>query len=490
MTHNAATEHDLPPETTLEQLNVVLTTAHHAFDTTRQASPAERQNWLEAIAQALESRADELVRIAEEESHLPEGRLRGELTRTVFQLRLLGHETLRGEPLDVTIDHADPNWGMGPRPDIRRVNEPLGVVGVFGASNFPFAFSVIGGDSASALSAGCPVVHKAHDAHPRLARKTADIVVTALHNAGAPDGAFSLATGFHTGQALVSHPLIKAVAFTGSTAGGQALAARIAARDDPIPFFGEMSSTNPVFVTRHAWQRRREDILHGFIASVAQGNGQFCTKPGFLIIPAGTDLRLHADALLEGVAITDMLTPTIREAFLSSYADLQATSGVTTITDNDAGGGITLLATNAATVIHDPSILGQEMFGPASVIIEYDDDDELLEIAAVLEGQLTVAVQAENDDDIDGLLNILAGSAGRVLWNQWPTGVSVTYAQQHGGPYPATSAPATTSVGTAATTRFLRPVAYQGFPQDRLPASLRDDNPWQVRRRIDGTWEQ
>jgi len=478
--------------TDIEALTVdaAVSAAQSAFEAAREASPATRQAWLDAVADAIEADADSLIALAHEESHLPVGRLTGELTRTAFQLRLLAADAASGEPLAATIDHADPGWGMGPRPDIRRVGEPLGVVGVFGASNFPFAFSVLGGDSASALAAGCAVVHKAHPAHPRLARATAAIAIAALREAGAPDGLFALVEGYEDGPALVRHPLVKAIGFTGSTRGGQALAALAAERPEPIPFYGELGSTNPVFVTPGAWAARREAILAGYVGSFTLGMGQFCTKPGYLVVPATPRDELIAGLTdAEPVPPHDMLSPALRESFERSLGELEAASGVeviATLPGTDTAPEATVLRAAAETVLVNPALLEHEVFGPASVIVEYESAEQLAAIAERIGGQLTAGIHAEDGEDVATLLRTLAAHAGRVLWNGWPTGVTVSYAQQHGGPFPATTAPSTTSVGTAAIGRFLRPVAYQDVPDATLPPALRDANPWGIVRRVDG----
>ncbi|HEY9292243.1 MAG TPA: aldehyde dehydrogenase (NADP(+)) [Microlunatus sp.] len=476
------------PDTTVSQLNERVEAAHRAFLLARTVSPAERRGWLYAIADALDANATELIKIADEESHLGETRLTGELKRTSFQLRLLADEAASGEPLGLTIDHVDPGWGMGPRPDIRRINEPVGVVGVFGASNFPFAFSVIGGDSASALAAGCSVVHKGHEAHPRLAAATAETVAEGLATAGAPEGLFALVTGFDAGAALVEHPLVQAVGFTGSLRGGRALYDLVAARPEPIPFYGELGSTNPVFVGPRAWQARSGDIVAGFLGSVSMGSGQFCTKPGLLMIPSGSDLpELLAAADINRV-IGQMLTSRLEDGFLTSVHGMRERQGVSLLAGGNGVDQLTVLSTTAGNVLAEPEILQEEMFGPATLIVEYSRDSALVELAEALEGQLTATLQADDDDDVDDLVRVLSRKAGRLLWNGWPTGVTVSFGQQHGGPYPASTAPGTTSVGTAAIGRFLRPVAYQDFPQDRLPELLRDDAPAGIRRRIDGAW--
>jgi NADP-dependent aldehyde dehydrogenase len=471
-------------------VDAAVSAAQSAFEAAREVSPATRRTWLEALADALESHADDLVALAHDESHLPIVRLTGELTRTAFQLRLLGADAASGDPFAATIDHADPGWGMGPRPDIRRVGEPLGVVGVFGASNFPFAFSVLGGDSASALAAGCAVVHKAHPAHPRLARETARLAVEALRAVGAPSGLFALVEGYEDGPALVQHPLVKAVGFTGSTRGGQALAALAADRPEPIPFYGELGSTNPVFVTPGAWAARRDAILAGFVGSFTLGMGQFCTKPGYLVVPATS-----RDELVAGLADAspvpphEMLSDSLRASFERSRDEFASVDGVeplTTLPGAEGAPEATVFRAPAERVLSAPELLEHEMFGPASVIVEYDSPEQLEAIAASIGGQLTAGVHAEDGEDTAALLRTLAGHAGRVLWNGWPTGVTVSYAQQHGGPFPATTAPATTSVGTAAIGRFLRPVAYQDVPDAALPPALQESNPWGIARRVDG----
>ncbi|GAA4175303.1 aldehyde dehydrogenase (NADP(+)) [Gryllotalpicola koreensis] len=471
-------------------VDAAVSAAQTAFEAARDVPPTTRQAWLDAVADAIEASADDLIALAHDETHLPVGRLTGELTRTAFQLRLLGAEAASGAPFGATIDHADPGWGMGPRPDLRRVGEPLGVVGVFGASNFPFAFSVLGGDSAAGLAAGCAVVHKAHPAHERLARATARIATEALAAAGAPDGLFSLVEGRDAGTELVQHPRVKAIGFTGSTAGGLALAKLAAQRPEPIPFYGELGSTNPVFVTPAAWAARRDAILAGYVGSFTLGMGQFCTKPGFLVIPAG-----ERDALVKG--LTDaapvpphaMLSPGLRDAFERSRDELVGAPGfelIATLPGSDDAPEATVLRASADAVIANPELLEHEMFGPASVVIEYETPEQLVAVAEHIGGQLTAGVHAEDGDDVAALLRTLAAHAGRVLWNGWPTGVTVSYAQQHGGPFPATTAPATTSVGTAAIARFLRPVAYQDVPDAALPAPLQEANPWGIARRVDG----
>lgn len=476
--------------TSAEQAAEQIQTAQAAYEASREVSPRQRAAWLNAIAAALEENADELVELAKTETHLEEGRLGFELRRSVFQLRLFSDEVTRGEPLDITIDHADPSWGMGPRPDIRKMNVPLGVVGVFGASNFPFAFSVMGGDSASALAAGCAVVHKIHDGHVGLGLRTGEIAAGALSSAGAPAGLFSTITGRMAAEVLVQHPLVKAVGFTGSTAGGRTLFDRTSRRPTPIPFYGELGSINPVFVTEKAWGLRKNEILAGYAASFTMGMGQFCTKPGLLFAPVQNSTEV-AETLQRELAAKNrapLLSPRLRQGFDHSLATVKGMDGVKVIVEGDEEEAPqpTVLMTTAEAVQQRPEILEQEMFGPATLMIQYEPGSDLVELASLLQGQLTATVQAEPDEELSDLLTVLREKSGRVLWNAWPTGVTVTYAQQHGGPYPATTAPNTTSVGTSAITRFLRPVAYDSFPALQLPPPLQDENPWGIARRVNG----
>lgn len=459
--------------------------AHGAYLAALTVPVEERAGWLRAVAEALEAHRAELVPLAVRESHLGAARLEGELTRTVFQLRLLADEIAGGRPLDVVVDHVDAGWGMGPRPDLRRMNVPVGVVGVFGASNFPFAFSVAGGDTASALAAGCAVVHKVHEAHEELGARTGAIVVDALAAAGAPDGLFSVVFGREAAVELVEDPLTAAIGFTGSTAGGRALFDRAMRRPVPIPFYGELGSINPVFVTEHAWATRRQEIIAGFVGSFTLGVGQFCTKPGVLVVPEADRAALQEElAAVTEVQAAEMLTDSLRERYAHAVEAMAARPGVEVLAQGSGRAVPTVLVAEAAAAAAEHALLTEEMFGPASLVLTVAGDADLVPLAERFEGQLTATVHGERGDDVASLVAVLARRAGRVLWNGWPTGVSVTWAQHHGGPYPASTAPATTSVGTAAITRFLRPVAFQDFPADLLPPVLRDGAAGP--RRVDG----
>ena len=477
-------------DTAPDELDRVLDDAVAAAAVLKSRPPAERAGWLRAGADALDGAADRLLPLAQEESRLPLPRLTGELKRTTFQLRLFADEIDAGAYLHAVVDHADPDWGMGPRPDLRRMLVPLGPVAVWAASNFPFAFSVAGGDTASALAAGCPVVLVAHPGHPGLSRATAEVLVAALEGAGAPSGIFALVEGQETGRALIQDPRVAAGAFTGSLRGGRALFDLASGREVPIPFYGELGSTNPAFVTAAAVAARGEEIAAGFAGSMSLGVGQFCTKPGLLFVPADSPVPGLVAERLREVAGAPMLNDRIRSGYesalktLASHEVVEVLEGTVDPADDPAP---VLLRTSAAEVVADPRPLTAEVFGPAALVVEYQDDEELLAAARVLEGQLTATVQGEPDDQVvPALLEVLTERAGRVLWGGWPTGVSVTYAQQHGGPYPATTAVGTTSVGTAAIERFLRPVAYQDLPEALLPEPLQDANPWHVPQRVDG----
>ncbi|MFD6951898.1 aldehyde dehydrogenase [Nocardiopsis sp. TSRI0078] len=476
------------PDTTPEELDSVLERAAAAAPLLAALAPAERARLLRAVADALDSAADDLVPIAMEEAHYPEARCRGELGRTTFQLRLFAEVLEDGSYLEAAVDPADPEWGT-PRPDVRRLLVPLGPVVVFGASNFPFAFATAGGDTASALAAGCPVVVKAHPGHPRLARRTAETVVAALAGAGAPEGTFALVEGLEAGKRAVTHPLTRAVGFTGSIPGGRALFDLAVSRPDPIPFYGELGSVNPVFVTRGAAAARGEEILSGYADSAAMGAGQFCTKPGVVFLPEEAKL----DALVEDFsarAAAPLLNERVTEGFVRNLDALSAHPATEVLVQGKRTGDDwtpSLLRTDLDSLLENADTLLEECFGPATLVVTYSDERRLLEAAGVFGGQLTVTVQGEEDDEIaPALLALGASLAGRVLWNGWPTGVAVTYAMTHGGPYPATTAPLHTSVGTSAIRRFLRPVTYQSVPQSLLPPELRDDNPLGVPRRVNG----
>ncbi|MFK3980817.1 aldehyde dehydrogenase (NADP(+)) [Micromonospora sp. NPDC050397] len=458
-------------------------------------SLSERAGLLRGIADALDRSRDELVALADAESGLGPARLGGELTRTRVQLEFFADAVEEGSLLEAVVDPADPAALPAPRPDLRRMLVPIGPVAVFAASNFPFAFSVAGGDTASALAAGCPVVVKAHPGHPRLSVRTGEIVSAALTAAGAPDGSFAVVHGTEAGRALVTHPAIRAVGFTGSEAGGRALLDLANGRPDPIPFYGELGSLNPTVVTPAAIAARGAEIAAGFVASLTMGAGQFCTKPGLLFVPREHGLTPALLDALRATPVGPLLNARIRDGYTEISDALAAVPGVRSLTPTgqppQPGYRVParLLAVAVPDLLARPQELLAECFGPAALLVEYADETELLAALAVLPGSLTATVHAElpaDDELARRLVTLAAAGAGRVIWNGWPTGVAVTWAMQHGGPWPATTGSLHTSVGQTAARRFLRPVAYQGLPQHLLPPALRDGNPLGIVRRYDG----
>ena len=452
--------------------------------------PTARAATLRAAADALEANRAELIGIAAEETGLGLARLEGELTRTIVQLRLFSEVVASGDDLDVRIDDRDPDFVLGPRPDLRRYRIPLGPVLNFSASNFPFAFSVAGGDTASALAAGCPVIVKAHSGHPRLSVRTAEIVASALEGAGAPAGTLQLVSGQQAGLDLISDPRIKAGSFTGSTGVGRMLADLAAAREAPIPFYGELGSLNPVFVTATALAERADEIARGLATAVSGSAGQLCTKPGFVFVPAGHDLEDALTAALTETPEHRLLTTSTSRGYVAAREHALTDPAVTAVlpgsvrVQDDYAWATPVVATIAATELAERPELVDEVFGPFTYLVTYEPGDDLLAIAdRMFEGNLTVTVHAGVGEDVRPLLDWAAEHAGRVIFGGWPTGVSVTPAQQHGGPWPATTLDTGTSVGTAAITRFQRAVAYQDVPDALLPEPLRDSNPWGVPQR-------
>ncbi|WP_308465833.1 aldehyde dehydrogenase family protein [Rathayibacter soli] len=472
----ALSDNEVISELEGEGVEEVLAAAYDAQVPLAGLTLRERAHLLDVLADALEANSDELVEIAVEETHLIAGRLFNEVARTSFQLRLFADLVRSGEFLDVRLDSADPTWPVAPRPDLRRSNRPIGPVLVFAASNFPFAFSVLGGDTASALAAGNPVVVKAHPGHMHLSRRTMQFAVMALSRESAPAGTLSLIEGKDNGVSALADRRIKAAAFTGSIRGGRALFTVAQARPDPIPFFGELGSNNPVFVTASADADGAHEIADGFVRSFTQSAGQLCTKPGTLFVPAGSEviaaLRQHALP-----APAELLNESIRAGFRDRLRGLRSAPHVNTLrSDGDPyaeSPAPIILHARGEDVLARPSLYLDECFGPAALVVEYDSAEQMVQLAEAYEGQLTATIFGTDTDSPTHLVNALAARAGRLLWRQWPTGVSVTGAQQHGGPYPASTAPQTTSVGTGAITRFLRPVALQGFPQRLLPSELK-----------------
>jgi len=459
----------------------------------------ERARFLEAIADEIEALGDALIERGSAESGLPVARITGERGRTAGQLRLFAREVRDGQWQKLRIDHAD-RERTPPKPDLRLRMVPIGPVAVFGASNFPLAFSTAGGDTASALAAGCPVVMKGHRAHPGTAELIASAIAAAAERTGMPAGVFSLVNGTsrRVGEALVADPRIQAVGFTGSRGGGEALMRIAAARQRPIPVYAEMSAINPVILLPEALKARGPALAEAYIASLTMGAGQFCTNPGLVMGIDGPDLdafAARAGEVLSGQAAQVMLTAGIHEAYETGKAQLAGSPFVTKLAegveaDGPTRGRAALFGVEGKDFLADPVHL-HEVFGASSVLVRCADLDELIDVLSELEGQLTATLQVDagDHDAARRLLPVLERTVGRVIANGWPTGVEVTHAMVHGGPYPATSDTRTTSVGTLAIDRFLRPVCYQDMPEGLLPDALRDGGQDGVLARVDGEWK-
>ncbi|MFD8424354.1 aldehyde dehydrogenase (NADP(+)) [Streptomyces sp. NPDC059668] len=487
-------------EATAQEVDETVRAAHAArgalVDRTARAA------FLRTAADLLEGAKDHLVEAADAETALGPVRLTGELARTCYQLRAFGDIVDEGAFLDVVINHPD-DTATPPIPDLRRHKVPLGVVAVYSASNFPFAFSVAGGDTASALAAGCPVVVKAHPDHPALSELVAAVLRRAAGRHGIPAGVVGLVHGFEAGVELVGHPLIAAAGFTGSVRGGRALFDAAAARPVPIPFHGELGSLNPVVVTEAAAAERAEAIGAGLAGSMTLGVGQFCVKPGLVLAPASAAGDRLVKSLTDAVSNTDsgvLLDHRMRDNFVAGVAERAGLPGVEAPVTPGAGGehtvspGFLTVPAEKLTTAGEHDLLLEECFGPLTVLVRYEDDSEARAVLSRLPGNLTATVQLSAEEAAGQgrgaeILAELTPLAGRVLVNGWPTGVAVAPAQHHGGPYPATTS-TSTSVGGTAIERWLRPVAYQGVPEALLPAELRDDNPLGLPRRFNGRLER
>ncbi|MGM0858842.1 MAG: aldehyde dehydrogenase (NADP(+)) [Pseudomonadota bacterium] len=485
---------------TVKEVDRACELAWAAFDTYRETSLEERATFLETIADEIEGIGDDLIQRAVAESGLPQGRIKGECGRTCGQLRLFANVVRAGEWLDVRVDPALPDRQPMPRVDLRQRHIALGPVAVFGASNFPLAFSVAGGDTASALAAGCPVIVKAHSAHPGTSELVGRAVQRAVAKCQLPDGVFSLlfGSGREVGTALVADPRIKAGGFTGSRSGGLALLKVAQNRPEPIPFYAEMSSINPVFPLPAALKARGDEMAKGFVASLNMGAGQFCTNPGLVIAEKGDALdafvKTAGDALKESAAQT-MLTPGICDAYQLGVATLSSHDKVREVARGQVGESPNqcqagLFVTSAEDFLSDEA-LQAEVFGATSLVIECKDQANVKRVADHLEGQLTITLQMDDADNdaARALLPTLEHRAGRLLVNGWPTGVEVSHTMVHGGPFPATSDVRSTSVGSAAIYRFLRPVCYQNLPEALRPEALKESNPLNLKRLVDGQRE-
>lgn len=472
---------DALPETDRDGVDMIVSAAAAAGEAWRATPAAERAQALEAVADALTGQTDELWQLADRETALGEVRLRGEVARTAGQFRLFAQVIRDGGYLEAIVDHADPA-SKPPRPDVRRMKQPLaGVVAVFAASNFPFAFSVAGGDTASALAAGCPVVVKAHPGHPRTSERVAQIVRLALPY---PD-LLGLVQGMRAGADLVQHPRVVAAGFTGSVAGGKAIQGLIDEREVPIPFFGELGSVNPVVVLPSA---PKDAVASGFATSLTMGVGQFCTNPGLMFVPEDDELRTALVAAVEGTTGGPMLAERIRDGYLGGVERLGELRLLAEGKPGEGAWAVTpkVFTTDVKTFADKLPSIGEECFGPASIVVTYRELAELRPVLERLDGSLTATVHGTDPGEAAQITEALGARAGRLIWNGWPTGVAVTWAMHHGGPWPAATS-TTTSVGATAIDRWLAPKAYQDWPEQLLPDELKDDNPLNVPRRVDGT---
>lgn len=483
---------------TTEEVDLAARVAAEAFDHYRHVSGRDRGAFLRNIAAKIEAIADDIIERAGRETALPKGRLQAETARTCGQLRLFAQLADEGSWVNARIDLADPNRKPAPKPDLRSMLRPLGPVVVFGASNFPLAFSVAGGDTASALAGGNTVIVKAHAAHPGTSELVGRAIQESVRECGLPEGVFSLLFGSGTqiGVALMKHPLVKAGGFTGSRTAGRVLMDIAASRPEPIPFYAEMSSTNPVFVLPGALRERAEAIASGLHASFTLGAGQFCTKPGMVFVPQGSDAEPFTNKLRQLVtqsAPFHLLTNAIHSSYESATALRKSESNAKLIAEapqaaNEAGFAAysMLFETNAASFLG--SNLDAEIFGPTTLLVHHSSRDQVLAIARSLEGHLTATIHGTEQDlhDFADLIGVLETKVGRLVVNGFPTGVEVTHAMVHGGPYPSTSDGRSTSVGTQAIFRFTRLVCYQAFPDSALPAELRNTNPLGIWRMLDG----
>lgn len=484
-------------EATENEIHSAIEKGSRAFQDYRRKSGIERAGFLEAIADEILALGDDLITRCMLETGLPEARLKGERGRTVGQLKLFASYIREGSWAEVRIDKADPTR-TPPKPDIRSMQIPLGPVGIFGASNFPLAFSVAGGDTASALAAGCTVIFKGHPAHPGASEMVAMAISHAVKKSGMPEGTFSMVHGKSTevGMSIVKHAAIKAIGFTGSYRGGKAIFDAANSRTVPIPVYAEMGSTNPVFILPQALKERRETISKELAGAVTLGVGQFCTNPGLVFFEQGGD-KDFVQAFSKNIRESTpgvMLTAGIQQSYKTGIEKLRRAKGVATMAEGKAEGEgclapAFLFQTTGSAFLADHA-MEEEIFGPSTLAVTVEGKDQLLQIARQLGGHLTATLHGTDQDlqDYAALISVLEQKVGRLIVNGYPTGVEVSHAMVHGGPFPATTDSRTTSVGTDAVKRFTRPVCYQNFPQSILPSELKDENPLHIWRLVNGSW--
>ncbi len=491
------TKHDLPfHNATREEVDRAVSSALAAFQEMRNFSSDKIANFLDAIAEQIEALGDDLLHTADRETGLGLPRLTGERARTTGQIRSFAKLLREGTYLRAIINSAQPG-----QPTIKQMQFPIGPVAIFAASNFPFAFAVAGGDTASALAAGCPVVVKAHPGHPATSELFARAIGAAVSARGFPAGAFSMLQGntIDVGQWLVRHDGIEAVGFTGSLRGGRAIYDTAASRARPIPVYAEMGSVNPVVITQAALAKRAESIADDLLASVTMGSGQFCTNPGLILLedsPATQNFIASVAGKMQAAPAGVLLNEAIAAGLDTAVSQTKANPNIRVLTGGDISTESdffcyrnTVMQTSAAAIREDDR-LQIEHFGPVTLFVLCEDMEDLSATVDALEGNLTSTIHAEESEQetIGGLLGQLREKAGRVIWNGFPTGVAVVHAMQHGGPYPATTAPGTTSVGMNAIYRFMRPIAFQNVPEALLPEALKDENPLGIMRLVDDVY--
>ncbi len=488
-------------EATSGEVDCAVRKAEEAFKVYRNKSGKEKADFLEAIAHEILALGDELIQRCVAETGLLEARISNERGRTMNQLKLFSSVLREGSWLDARIDMAQPDRQPLPKPDIRSMRKALGPVGVFGPSNFPLAFSVAGGDTASALAAGCTIVVKAHPAHPGTCELVGNAIINAVQKTGMPEGTFNMVHGrsIAVGMAIVKNPLIKAIGFTGSFGGGKALFEAASQRPEPIPVHAEMGSINPVFILPGALKDKKEDIAKGLTASVTLGVGQFCTNPGLVFLENSQEADMFKKAAAQNFKETvsgTMLTTGIQKAYDNGTEKLASQDGVEILARGQAQGegfqGIPSIMQTSAKNFMTNKEFEEEVFGPSTLTVTADEKSELLKIAENLSGQLTATLWANEDDlnDYADLIDILEQKAGRLIINGFPTGVEVCHSMIHGGPFPATTDSRITSVGTTAINRFTRPVCYQNFPDSILPDELKNNNPLNIWRLVDGEYKK
>lgn len=481
-------------DNTREELDRTIHEANKASTFLRKMGVKQRATLMHKIADRIEEADDHILKIAAEETNLELGRLKSEKSRTVLQWRQYADGLIAGNVLDTRIDYPT-KGSSSTQHDLRKTQIPLGVVVVFGASNFPFAYSTGGGDTASVIAAGCPVIVKAHPAHPRTSQMMADMISGIVEDFGYPKGVFGHVYGrsFETGKYLVSHPVVKAVGFTGSLSGGRALLDIAAGRKEPIPVFAEMGSVNPVFILRNKMEVQTLDLVKAYVNSLTIGSGQFCTNPGIICLPKGdkTEVFLkHVQEELANVKSAKMLHQGIYDAYVKKSNYMLDSSLVQEVYHAEPkesyGTPIVIKMTTSDFISNDD--FQQEVFGPFGVIVVYEHSDELTKIADYIHGQLTCSIFGTSEDleEHRSLIDRLSNKCGRINFNSFPTGVQVDFAMQHGGPYPASTDSRFTAVGPDAIKRFVRPVTYQNCPDQLLPEELQNDNPLKIYRVVNG----